>query len=240
MKCEAHHVTGFPHSWHLLGWTDAPLGCVARLLSEQAKLAIKPSVRLAADIEPDGNWLHITCLLQFKKVYSQCASWNSLGAEKNKTKKNIGIHICRSSRLQGQFTASRQQEWGWKGRWLTERGGTLSAQQDWWLAEADIEGQADVGGGFFFCRYQGAWSMEGPKSLSSMSRGSMGFALGNGSLKKQMNRDKLDECESTLSQTPACSHTSTRSTHTHTHTLHILWKYNKPLRNVISLNQAAP
>lgn len=55
-------------SWHLLGLTDAPLGCLAGLLSESARLTSRPRIWLAVEIESDGNWLHITCL---KKVSGQ-------------------------------------------------------------------------------------------------------------------------------------------------------------------------
>lgn len=66
-------------SWHLLGLTDALLGCLCRLLSESDRLTSRPRIWLAVEIESDGNWLHITCL---KKVSSQWGIKKSLRAEK--------------------------------------------------------------------------------------------------------------------------------------------------------------
>lgn len=58
-------------SWHLLGLTDATLSCLPELLSESARLTSKPRLWLAVKIEADGNWLHITWVLQLKKVHSE-------------------------------------------------------------------------------------------------------------------------------------------------------------------------
>lgn len=47
------------------------------------------------------------------------------------------------------------------------------------------------------CWYQGAWSMDGPESLSSKSLGSLGSALGSGNLQIKKKKKKV--------KTPACS-----------------------------------
>lgn len=55
-------------SWHLLGFADAPPGWLAR---SQPGSPVSQRSDWLWKIEPDGNWLHITCLLQLKKVSSR-------------------------------------------------------------------------------------------------------------------------------------------------------------------------
>lgn len=93
---------------------------------------------LAVEIEPDGNWLHITYLLQLKKVSSQqginikkkVGEWKNRGA----------IHIRHSSlSFFKVIPLPAGTGRGGGGRGLMERG------QAWQLsgAKADIEGQVD-------------------------------------------------------------------------------------------------
>lgn len=168
-KCKAPcHILS--SSWHLLGLTDATLSCLPKLLSESARLTSKPRLWLAVNIEADGNWLHMTWVLQLKKVHSEKLN-------KFQSRNVVAIHICHSGLRQGQFAARDGRREG--RRKMTDRKGAgLTAGWGWsWRTGWSTRSP--------FCwSYQGAWSMDGPESLSSRSLGSKGFALGSGSLEE--------------------------------------------------------
>lgn len=146
----------------------------------------------------------------------------------------MAIHICHSSFLQGHFTASRH----WKGRART--------QGDGWQREGQPDSSSELMAGWsrqwrtggrnksLIFLYQGAWSIDGPESLSSKSRGFMGSARGSGSLddrKTHMLYHIQSSSFSSLLSFSAniwkLSHKQHRATHTVQHS-RMLWKYNKP------------
>lgn len=155
----------------------------------------------------------------------------------------MAIHICHSSFLQGHFTASRH----WKGR--------ARSQGDGWQREGQPDSSSELMAGWsrqwrtggrnksLIFLYQGAWSIDGPESLSSKSRGFMGSARGSGSLddrKTHVISYPAFPLFYLFPQTSESCHTNSTvpPTQFNTHAyygniINLLW-------NVISFNQATP
>lgn len=118
------------HSWHLWGLTDAALGCSSR---SQPGSPVKPRIWLAVETEPDGNWLHITCLLQLKKVSSR---WGIRKVWEQKRRGHPYLSQQPSSRSVHCQQALRGEGSRVKGRWLTERGPAWQLNRaDSWLKQ---------------------------------------------------------------------------------------------------------
>lgn len=142
--------------------------CRARLhtralsLSQPARLTSKPRIWLAVKIEPDGNWLHITCVLQLKKVSSK---WGIKKVWEQRRRGHPYLSQQPSSRsvhcqraAGGEAAVKKKKKKGSGGGWQSE-----GAQPDSLTgpdgSETDTEGQLDADkSGVAGIRGRGPWT----------------------------------------------------------------------------------